>query len=111
MTCMLLVKGLPLSCQIQMYSCHKASCSQLIGTSFFLSCVHFNEKMLLFPLPNPNLVYLCPAKPGEISWPEKAHSSLCSSLVNSSVLFSAHIVQVKVKQTSVVLFSGRRGEA
>ena len=80
MTCMLLVKGLPLSCQIQMYSCHKASCSQLIGTSFFLSCVHFNEKMLLFPLPNPNLVYLCPAKLGEISWPEKAHSSLCSSV-------------------------------
>jgi hypothetical protein len=47
------------------------------------------EKLLTFfsffsplPLHNPNFPYLCLAKLGEIGWPEKAHSSLCSSKVN-----------------------------
>jgi hypothetical protein len=33
-----------------------------------------------YPLQLTKNIYLCLAKPGEIGWPEKAHSSLCSSV-------------------------------
>ena len=41
-----------------------------------------NRNFSSFPLQKRKIAYLCLAKPGEIGWPEKAHSSLCSSAVN-----------------------------